>query len=514
MRVPLTFLPHGITVEVEQGVTVTEAARAAGIALSSPCGGRGVCGACAIRVVEGDLAPADVTESAGLLRSASGVRLACRARVVGSATIGIIGEHVAPQGALTPPVARDPLVAAVDLGTTTVTASVMDAVTGEVRGTATVENLQRSWGADVLSRLAAACAGEAGALRVAAEQSVVLALSDATGGAPVHVRRVVIAANTAMMTLLTGADPSSLSTAPFHVSDAATRVSADSTIRDSIASGASVDLVPPLGAFVGGDALAAALAVGMLAEGDRSLLIDVGTNAEIVLSGPDGLVAASTAAGPAFEAVGLSCGGPAIVGAVSHVTIGEDGVVGLEVIGGETPRWLSGSGLISALAEMRRRGIVSADGLLSHADTILLTSAVGENGVRSVILGDGISISQLDIRAVQLAKAAVRAGIVSLLSADNAVGGFPDRIVVTGAFGAAISSQDLVDIGVVPANARNRTEVVSAAALVGAAMCARDEALFEGLVRVARRATVVDLPGVEGFAGSLMDGLDLSEFWL
>ena len=322
-RVPVTFHPAEVTVWVEQGSTVLAAAKQADVVVPAPCGGRGVCGSCGVRVVSGDLSEPDAQELDGLRRAPAGVRLACRARIEGACEIQPLIRQVA-DGRTTPQGADLELVAGVDLGTTSVAAVLVDPVSGREIARASVPNRQQAFGADVLTRMSAALAGSSAELRAAAEDSIVLALDAAAslGGVNVSgVCRLVIAANSAMIALLLGADVASLAVSPFIPPSTGGDLPADSRVRASIAPDAEAFVLPPVAGFVGGDALAAVLAAGLSDAIEPTLLIDFGTNAEIVLAGCGPLIVASAAAGPAFEGAGIACGGPAAEGAVTSVRV-------------------------------------------------------------------------------------------------------------------------------------------------------------------------------------------------
>jgi uncharacterized 2Fe-2S/4Fe-4S cluster protein (DUF4445 family) len=515
-RVPVTFFPAGVTVWVERGTTVLAASRSADLVLPAPCGGRGVCGACAVRVVSGQLAEPDEQELAGLRSAPAPFRLACRARVDGPCEIRPVlaqptGVHAPSDGAALP------LVAGVDLGTTSVAALLVDAASGREVARASVPNRQQSFGADVLTRMSAALDGSSAELKEAAEISVVSAIraAAALGGVQTAgIERLVIAANSAMIALLFGVDVAPLATSPFTPASAGGELPADSRLRTQLGPGALATVMPPIAGFVGGDAVAAAIAAG-LAEADTPvLLVDFGTNAEIVLAGCGSLIVASAAAGPAFEGAGISCGGPAAEGAVTSVEIGSDGSVELTSLGAEAPRWFSGSGIVSAVAELRRAGHVQADGLLV-ADGPLKERFTVEAGVVTVSLDNAngrLTVSQLDVRSLQLAKAAVRVGITAVLESAGIGGGDLTALSVAGAFGSALSVADLVELGVVPSNAASVISPVGNAALQGAAVVALDPGLLGMALSMAAQARHLDLAGDPGFAAALMVATELAPF--
>jgi len=510
--VPVTFAPSGATVWVDPGMSVLDAARKAGVVVPAPCGGRGVCGACGVRVEAGDLAAPGPDEQAGLTRAPSGVRLACKAVIAGAVTLRPVATL--PEGALTEePRCADTIFAAVDLGTTGVSAVALDASTGREIGRASVPNRQQTWGADVLSRVSAAIGGAAFELRRAAEASIEDAIGYACTGCTDRVERLVISGNTAMAALLCGADVSSLASAPFDPPVGGDVLPQDAALRSVLSEGAQVLVVPPLAGFVGGDALAGVVATGMLESTGPSMLIDVGTNAEIVLATRGELWVASAAAGPAFDGGGVSCGGPAVDRAVVRVGLADDRV-DVETIGGGDPLWFSGAGLMSALALLVRTGHVSGDGrLLSHGplgDRFGMDSA----GVVTVDFSSGggeLVLTQRDVRELQLAKAAVRTGIVHVLRAACMRPESLESVFVAGAFGAALPAEDLVTLGVVPVEAQGAVRHVGNSSLEGAATIAMDPQILDATA-AAVEVHHVDLAGDSKFQATLMGALELAPY--
>lgn len=503
----ITFLPSGRVVDAEPGVTLLEAARSEGVVLVASCAGRGTCGSCGVSVVEGDLAPPDEVELQGLSRASAGVRLACRARVVHDVSVRPIVAPTRPHARRVAGPAVDVCVG-VDLGTTNVAALAVAEDGGEV-GSAGVSNAQAPWGSDVLARISVAMSGEGDSLRRAAEQSV----SEAVLGAvpePGRVRRIVVSANTAMAVLLAGADPLSLAVAPHEAPSSALGLPAESSLWREFPD-AEIVLVPPLVSFVGGDVLAGALHAGLLYATEPSMLVDIGTNAEIVLAVGDRLLATSAAAGPAFEGGGVACGGPPVQGAVVSVRIGEDGGVELRTIGDAAPRWFAGSGLLSAVWALRRLGHLDADGRLRSHGPLEHAFGVDARGVVVVALGgEGrLEISQLDVRALQLAKAAVLAGVRTVLDAAGLEPDSLSDLSVAGAFGGAVPADVLVGLGVVPSVLEGALRFVGNASLLGAAEMALDpQAMMDAGARAAR-VEHVELASTASFSRILMEAMRL-----
>jgi uncharacterized 2Fe-2S/4Fe-4S cluster protein (DUF4445 family) len=523
-RVSVTFAPAGVTAWVEPGVTIAEAARRTGVLLAAPCAGRGICGGCGVRVLAGELQPADEVETRALTRAAAGVRLACRARVKGAIEVRPLfaTAHVAPA---TPGGVRSEfaegtsaVVIGVDLGTTSVAALVVEAGSGLEVARSTVPNRQQSLGADVLSRVSAAQSGHALNLRLLAEESVRHAIEEAVTAGDIslaRVERVVVAGNSVMSALLVGADVTSLSAYPFAPATLGGPLEGESQRLLAPSSHAEVILVPPIAAFVGGDALAGTVAAGLLNSDVPRLLVDVGTNAELVLARSEGLLVASTAAGPAFEGGGISCGGPASQGAIDRVTIDGDRVW-VHAIGDSEPLWFTGAGLVSAIAALRGVGHIGADGLMKADGPLGRRFATSADGVLGVMLSadeeQPIVLTQLDVRALQLAKGAVRVGVESLLRHAGLKASDLAEVFVAGAFGAALEPNDLFDLGVLPTAARGRTRRVGNSALEGAAAMALDPQLVALATSAAANAMHVDLAKDDAFAATFTHAMEFAPF--
>ncbi|MHB9003814.1 MAG: ASKHA domain-containing protein [Coriobacteriia bacterium] len=518
-RVPVTFAPGGVTVWVERGSTIIAAARSAGVVVPAPCGGRGVCGTCGVRVVSGRPMPPDEIEKQGLASAPAGVRLACRARVDGPLEVfPLINRGASPStaaGALTQGMS---LVAAVDLGTTTVSAVLVDRATGRELGRATAPNRQQSWGSDVLSRLTAALDGAASELGLAAEESILEAMRaacDRAGACLPRVERLVVAGNTAMTALLARADTRSLAHAPFAIPAGHNVMTAQGSLAGELPDGCEITLIPAIASFVGGDVTAGLLASGLVGQEGTALLVDIGTNAEIALSGPAGLVVSSAAAGPAFEGFGISSGGPWADGAIERVEMrGAD--MEPVVAGGGEPRWLCGSGLVSTIALLRRLDHLTADGRMVPEGPLAARFA-RRSEIMAFDLGrneDGPYLLQTDVRAFQTAKAAVAAAVITTVRSAHVKPKSLNRICLAGTFGGSLAVGDLIDLGVLPSDRRDAIEFVGDAALLGAAMIAFDPSLMESTAELTGGARHVELANNKDFTGLFVAHTALEPFKL
>ena len=370
------------------------------------------------------------------------------------------------------PSSRRTLGLAVDLGTTNAAAFLLDLETGIRLAVLGIENPQVAWGADLISRInhAVRDAGAAGELRAAALAGVNALARDlcrAVNADTGDIVDIVICGNTAMQHLLLGLPVRQLGRAPFV---AAVREGMDAKAREVgilAGTGAYVHITPVIGGFVGGDHVAALLATEtQWSAQNTSVVMDIGTNTEISLIHNGLIRSASSPSGPALEGGHISCGMRAADGAIERVELGPDGRITVRTIGDNEPVGLCGSGVLDALAALRRGEIVDARGriIAAHADV------VQQRGKRAVRLAPGVLFTQEDVRAVQLAKAAIRTALDMLL--DEA--GLPTEAigccVIAGAFGAYIDVASGIEIGMLPDLPRDRYQQVGNAAGLGVRM--------------------------------------------
>ncbi len=366
---------------------------------------------------------------------------------------------------------------AVDLGTTNAAAFLLDLRSGARLASLGLENPQAGWGADLISRLDHAIrdAGVAAELQRAAAGAIdALAhdLAAAVGATAADIVDVAVCGNTAMQHLLAGWPVAQLGRAPFV---AATNAALDLPARElgiGVAPGARLHLAPSVGGFVGGDHVAALLATEPLwRQAGTTLVMDIGTNTEISLVHHDDgggvrIVSASCPSGPALEGGHLSGGMRAAEGAIERVAIDGD-ALRLQVIGGGRPVGLCGSGVLDALAAFVRAGWVDARG------RIAAKHASDADGQRAITLAEetpaapAVRLTQADVRAVQLAKSAIRTGTQLLAATAGTDEAAIDRFVIAGAFGAHLGIAGAVAIGLLPALPPGRFVQVGNAAGLG-----------------------------------------------
>lgn len=354
---------------------------------------------------------------------------------------------------------------AFDLGTTTVVATLLDLTTGTPVAVATRLNRQQPFGGDVITRISATMLDPDALPRLTAAAQDTLAelaaaVCEEADVAPAEVYEVAVAGNATMTALALGIDPEPLGVAPFVLS---TAQPPEVTARDlglSVHPAARAMLFPALGAYVGGDIVAGLLATGMDRDKRLRMFIDVGTNCEIALGDGERIVSCAAPAGPAFEGGAIRCGMRAAEGAIETVKLGDDGVE-LGVIGDVAAAGLCGSGLVDAVSELVRVGLIDASGRFVPEDVAAelvphlaprLTS-VGNERV-FVLHGDAaeplVYLSQRDVRELQFAKAAIATGWSLLLEEFGVTAGDVQQVLLAGSFGSYLSPAAAVRIGLVP----------------------------------------------------------------
>jgi len=499
-------------VVIHAGATVAEAAAKAGIILNSVCGGRGICGKCAVILGGGTevLACQKRVESDLIVTVPPALRFYERRMLAGAlesggGETGI--EHDAGKVGL--------FGLAVDVGTTTVAAKLVDLSNGRCAAAAALANPQARYGADVISRIA--YARKPGGLRRLRElilgciNELVDICCRRAQVQPESISEACIVGNTAMNHIIRGLPVEQLGRVPYaaYRLDAEDRTASESGI--SINPGAGVHFAANITGFVGADITAAALAVELDRAPDHTLLLDIGTNGEIVLAAGGRLCAASCAAGPALEGAGISCGSAAVEGAIESVVL-KDGDLELDVIGGGPCRSICGSGLIDAAAVLLDAGLLERSGRLSDRRVMpdfpaggLARRLIDRDGQPAFVIADGepgggaVVLTQGDIRRLQLAKAAIRAGVRLLYRKTGNREEDLDRILLAGAFGNYIRVENALRIGLLPPVASEKVRFVGNAACFGAQMMLVNKLWRRRAGRLARDIEYVPIAGEADF---------------
>lgn len=478
----VTFEPAHVVVTVEQGTSLLRAQILAGLNVDAPCGGNGTCGKCRV-LVDGQQV------------------LACQTHVDRDMTVW----H-APQGdsqiltggisASLQPDGKCRYVFAVDLGTTTMVLYLLSGTTGQVLSKSSCLNPQRRFGADVISRIEYALAGNAHQLQAVVWEAICALLQTAAEKAGISLQEIgggCIVGNTAMQHLLLNLDTKPLVTPPYMpavlesvVVEASTHLPIQGSLR----------ILPNIAGFVGGDTVACMKAVDFDALEEITLLVDIGTNGEMVLGNKERAVACSTAAGPAFEGAKISCGMRGEIGAVDHVFL-KNGQVCYHVIGDVPARGICGSGILDLIAVLLELGVIDDSGYMTGG---------------SYRLGDSdVILTQKDVREVQLAKAAIFAGISLLTEHWGISVNEIQQVLLAGAFGNYMDPVSACRIGMIPECLQDRIRLVGNAAGEGAKVCALSEGEFLRTSQIARQTEFLELATCPDFQDCYVDALAFGE---
>lgn len=486
--------------------------RKSGVFIDAPCAGNGSCGKCRIKIINPNPPADEEREKLSQKEIDSGIRLACRTRVNGSLEIELLAEsgyEVKTDGAfkeseLSPRV-NFGVGAAIDIGTTTVACYFYDLTNGERLYTASGLNSQRVYGADVISRIKSA--SDMGGELLKSEICNLINgffedFCSACGKTNEDITDIHIVGNTVMLHLLCGLDASSIAVAPFTPKSLFGNDALASELSLNAAKDARVYLADSVASYVGGDITAGLLAC----DGDKwekpCLYIDIGTNGEMALGDKNGFVCCATAAGPAFEGAHIKHGVGGIKGAISRVYL--DGGIKTETIGQAEPIGICGSGLIDAVACLLEIGAVDETGRLSDEDLSLEYEGIFNEEDEAIISGE-VTLTGKDIREIQLAKAAVAAGVKSLLNRRNISMEQVDRVIVAGGFGSFINIENAQKIGLLPKIEKGRTVAVGNAAGTGAVYSLLSKENTQRIKNITKNCEYFELSGDKYFENEYVE---------
>jgi len=604
----IEFLPDKRRARVPAGVSVADAAAAAGIGLETPCGGEGLCGKCRVKLL--GPAPTPTPEEIELLGDdllRAGFRLACRARPESDVSVyvppqsrrveqSILVEGIARELVLDPAVTKsyvevpvpslddqrgdlervldaagrpraacalpllrelasimrgagwhvttvfadDELIAvepgdrggsvygmAFDIGTTTVVGYLIDLATGRQAAVASDTNAQVAHGEDVVTRIQFASEHPAGLelLRrdvVGVVNGIIAQCCRAAGIEKNQIYDLTLVGNTCMHHLLLGLPPDNLAVLPYvaTVTSAQRLLAADLGLDVNPAGRCYV--LPNIAGFVGADTVAVILAAELDRGDALRVAIDIGTNGEVVVAAGGRIIACSTAAGPAFEGATISRGMRATSGAIDGVSIAED--VSFTTINGASASGICGSGLIDAVAELRRLGVVDETGrMLPPARAHELPPGIArrlrgdEERPQFVIAwphetpdGEPLTITARDVRQFQLAKGALYTGVDLLLEEIGAEASEVEELLLAGAFGSYVKRESAVAVGLIPALPLERIRSIGNAAGAGAKLALAARSMRERAEQVAHRVEYVELSRKPDFHLRFADAMTLS----
>jgi len=470
----IRILPQQRNIEAAAGETLLNVLRGAGLILNAPCGGNGSCGKCKV-FVNGEEA------------------LACRTVVDRDMTVALPsagGSAILTDGighSVSARPGKDGYLLAFDIGTTTVAGYLLDGKSGRELACCSMLNPQAAFGADVISRIRHALHGHmeelTGAIRKCAAE-IACGLCTQAGISPGEVRTVSIVGNPAMQQLFLGIRPENLAQIPFApLLTQATTEPAKKYLP--ICGNAELLIVPDISGFVGADTVACILATGLHTRDELTLLVDIGTNGEMVLGNRHRMVACSTAAGPALEGANIRCGMRGQTGAIDRVWLDGD-QIRCRVIGGGAALGICGSGLIDAAAVALDAGLINERGRILNEE-------------HTISLADSVFLTQDDIRQVQMAKGAIAAGIELMAAHLDVALQDIQKVYLAGAFGTFVNPASACRIGLLPAALNDQIEAVGNAAGSGAKLIACDTKQFLFAQQLASRAEFLELAAAPGF---------------
>ncbi|MFT4145892.1 MAG: ASKHA domain-containing protein [Mobilitalea sp.] len=475
-KVKVVLIDGDTNIEFEYKPTISllEAINKQGVYLAATCGQRGTCGKCKVLLVKGELSISDSDQKKFTEQELSlGYRLACKAYPKENCTIRIAGETDADFKVITDNTVYQTMqsidqeegyAVAIDIGTTTIVMSLIGLSSKKIQGTFSSINRQRAYGADVVSRIKASNEGKGQKLRESIQKDLLAglkALLEKAGVKKTLLKRIVIAANTTMVHLLLGYSCEALGSFPFTPVQTDTLHSDFQEVFNANDWQAEVTILPGFSAFVGSDITAGLYACDFDEKQKINLFIDLGTNGEMAIGNKDRILVSSTAAGPAFEGGNILCGVGSVAGAICKVELRGD-LPELETIGSKTPIGICGTGVVEITAELLRIGLIDATGLF--------VDEYFEEGyeLSRDLQKQSIRFTQKDIREIQLAKAAVRAGIEILMHRYGCRYEEIECLYLAGGFGYQLNLEKAIRIGLLPKELHGRMKAIGNSALAGA----------------------------------------------
>lgn len=502
-----------------------------------PCGGNGKCGKCVIRVLEGFF---DITANDRSFFSdemlKNGYRLACSAVVSDDCVIEFKGAVEKKYDVLSafvqirdydtythgtdgfakgaaPSDCNGQFAIAVDIGTTTIAVSLIEAQTGNVVNTYTALNRQRRYGADVISRIQASNDGKGKELQQSIREDLlncmdVLIKDHQVNPAVKEITQIVISGNTTMGHLLLGYSCETLGVYPFTPVDITGKTLTFEEVFGSrgnkLFHGVLVYIVPGISTYVGGDIAAGILHCDIINKKEISLLIDLGTNGEMAIGNQDKLLVTSTAAGPAFEGGNISCGTGSIDGAVCDVEIEEDNVK-IKTINDKPLSGICGTGVIAITAQLLKNELVDETGRFDD-EYFEKGFILGETKS-----GETISFTQKDVREIQLAKAAIRAGAETLIRRYGIGRNDVAKVYIAGGFGYHIDLNNAIAIGLLAEEFNGRIAAVGNSSLGGAVELLRHSDSKKEICKICDMAEEISLSEDRDFQEFYMDYMMFEE---
>lgn len=520
----LTFLDENVSVEARKNETLMESMKEAGIFLDAPCAGQGTCGKCLVRI------SAD-TKNWETVK-------ACQTKIVSDLWVDTRKSPRKYHILTTSSVRKVPYepslpekiqmngrergyLAAFDIGTTTIAAYLLDGQNGEQRCTASCLNPQAAYGADVISR--ANYNLEHGSRELAdcihrAIDGLIGELSQKAGIKREQIIQICLVGNTCMHHIFFQYPMDSLVRAPYKPYQRGLIRDQAAKYQIHIHPQGELIFLPVIAGFVGADTMGCILTIQPDHKEEITLMLDIGTNGELVLGNKKKLICCSTAAGPAFEGAKIECGMRGAQGAIDHVTLADG--FHYSVIGGENPKGICGSGLIDAIAILLHAGLIEPSGrLLTPEEAVQVNESLGRHVAvkdgKPVFLfdlqQDSVYLTQKDIREVQLAKGAISAGILLMEKELGISHEQIQTVYIAGAFGNYMDPGSACDIGLLPPELADRVIPVGNAAGEGAKLALMNRKEMERTELLMNKVEFLELAGIPEFQDCFVDELEFPE---
>lgn len=511
----VTLLPDGESRFFDKGVLLIDLLADMGYPADSPCGGRGVCGKCRVK---GSGRFRDIFSGIVIEHKNPAEIISCRSQLSGDASIIIENtSSTEDENYITFSPGKKAGIA-VDIGTTTIQISLVDLESGQAYRQRPVINPQRRFGHDVMSRVSAVTMNPAltenlSALTLNMIAGGIKKISTAAGLTPDFISRVVFSGNTVMTYLLLGIDISPLGEYPYPISHRDFR-KLDINLRGTVSESAIISAIPPASAFSGGDFISGLAVCETDGIAENSFFIDIGTNGELFISDRGGNVTASSCAmGPALEGMNISSGMTASSGAVNGARI-EKGALKLSVIGEAEPVGICGTGLIDLISIALDRGIIDSRGTVitdKKPETPVHEGFAVDKEKRIIHLQNGLTISQKDIRNLQLAKGASLAASRIIMKRADLNADEIKRVIIAGALGENLNQKNFRRLSFLPEF--KNAEWISAGntSLRGAETACVDPGFIDLCYRIAESISIIDLAADSSFNDEFIKALDFSK---
>ncbi len=482
-KVKITLEPLGKILEVNRGTPLIDTLHEFGVEF--PCGGKGTCGACKVKLLKGELA-ADAAQRKKLkkLKFGDEWRLACYCKAESDITLEISQfENIILADNSTFEI--KPQIGygiAIDLGTTTVVAQLIHLENGHVLNSVSAINPQAKFGGDLIARIQSCLDGKQEEQQKIIRTKIGEMIESVMEKYPVDVKRVAIVGNTVMHHIFTGLKVDSLSFYPFDSPDLGEQHFSAKELNWKLSADTEIKFFPSIGSFIGSDILAGIAATKMAEREEFSVLIDLGTNGEIVVGNRNKIVCASTAAGPAFEGANINQGMRATTGAISSVTIENDKLKS-HIIGNAEAKGICGSGLIDVLAILLEQEKIGMFGEINSGDD-------------KIEITPQVVLTQQDIREFQLAKAAIATGIQLLMNRLNINYSTVANVFIAGGFGNFLTVKNVIRTGLIECE-EEKVFKLGNTALIGAKMFLFEENNF--IRNILNKTSHINLEGDTSF---------------